>query len=147
MRLAAIIAGAFSGAGHRHRVVRAADSIGGTSTFRATVKSSHPSRIGTANLRTNRMNFGRVSLSVFMRPSPDRKFGRACPASTFVLDLTVDGDAAPDVVAIALCHHVGEHGRHRRRDRESPGQAGEIRLFRLGLRVQVAHAPVVSLGP
>ena len=78
MRLAAIIAGASCG-----DIVtawfRATDSIGGTSTFKATVSSSHAMSIGTANLRTNRMNFGRAWLSalwVFMRPSPSRKFGR-----------------------------------------------------------------------
>ena len=75
MRLAAIIAGASCG-DTVTAWLRATDSIGGTSTFRATVRSSHATRIGTANVRTNRMNFGRASLSVFMRPSPGRKFGR-----------------------------------------------------------------------
>ena len=82
MRLAAIIAGASCG-DMVTAWFRAADSIGGTSTFSATVSSSHPMMMGQANLRTNRMNFGRASLSVFMRPSPDRKFGRGARPRIF----------------------------------------------------------------
>ena len=74
MRLAAIIAGASWG-DMVTAWLRATDSIGGTSTFRATVRSSQPMMIGQAKVRTNRMNFGRASVSVFMRPSPGRKFG------------------------------------------------------------------------
>jgi hypothetical protein len=57
-------------------------------------------------------------------------------------DLTVNRDAASDAVAVALCHHVGDHRRNRCFDRMSPGQAGKASLFWLRIAVEVADAPL-----
>lgn len=75
MRFAAIIAGASCG-DIVTAWVRATDSIGGTRRFSASVNSSHTRMIGMANARTKRMKRGRLPVSVLMRLSPDRRFGR-----------------------------------------------------------------------
>src|ERR1700744_4839209 len=92
MRLAAIIAGASCG-DMVTAWFRATDSIGGTSTFKATVSSSQAMSIGTANLRTNRYSCG-LHQAGCLGSVPGR--------GLLVLDHTIDRDAAPDVVAIAL---------------------------------------------
>src|ERR1035441_3304622 len=64
----------------------------------------------------------------------------------FVFDHAVHGDAAGNAVTIALRHHVGDHRRHRRRNRERPRQAGEVRASRLVVVVHVAHTPCCVAG-